>query len=91
MVSIHKIWKGRFDLHALTLSNYSFILTKYEAARTAIWNSCILGFGAATVGMFLCVVLVYVLIRTKLKGRIVLDFISSLPIGIPGLSLRWEY
>jgi iron(III) transport system permease protein len=85
MVSVHKIWKGQLDLHALTLSNYYFILTKYEAAKTAIWNSCVLGFGAATVGMLLCVVLVYVLIRTKLRGRVLLDFISSLPIGIPGI------
>lgn len=85
MVSVQKIWKGRFDLHSLTLSNYYFILTKYEAAKTAIWNSFVLGFVAATIGMLLCVVLVHVLVRTKLKGRIVIDFISSLPIGIPGI------
>jgi iron(III) transport system permease protein len=87
VVSVQKIWKGRLNFHNLTLGNYSFILTKYEAAKTAIWNSCILGFVAATIGMLLCIVLVYVLVRTKLKGRIVIDFVTSLPIGIPGIVL----
>ena len=87
VVSVQKIWKGRLNFYNLTLGNYSFILTKYEAAKTAIWNSLILGFVAATIGMLLCIVLVYVLVRTKLKGRIVIDFVTSLPIGIPGIVL----
>jgi len=85
IVSIHKIWKGKFDLYNLTLKNFTFILTQYEAAKSAVWNSLLLGFAGATVGMVICVILVYILVRTKIKGRVVLDFVTSLPIGIPGI------
>ena len=87
MVSLHKLWKGKFDFQNLTLDNFTFMLTEYDTARTAIWNSLILGFFGATVGMVLCVLMVYILVRTKMKGRGVLDFVSSLPIGIPGIVL----
>ncbi len=87
LVSLHKLWKGKFDFKALTLNNYSFILTQYETAKTAIWNSLTLGFFGATVGMILCLILVFLLVRTKLKGRGIVDYVSSFPIGIPGIVL----
>jgi len=85
IVSIHKLWKGKFELHSLTLNNFSFILTQYEVAKTAVWNSLILGFVGATVSIAVCMILVFILIRTKIRGRGVLDFVTSLPIGIPGI------
>lgn len=87
MVSLHKIWMGKFQFRSLTLENYSFILSKYPTATDAIWNSLILGFFGATAAMLLCVVVAYILVRTKMKSRIVLDVVSSLPIGIPGIVL----
>lgn len=87
IVAIHKIWKGKIDLYNLTLNNFIFVTTQYEAARSAIWNSLILGFVGATIGMLICVILVFILVRTKIKGRGVLDFVCSLPIGIPGIVL----
>ncbi|MFH0813240.1 MAG: iron ABC transporter permease [Pseudomonadota bacterium] len=87
MVSLHKLWRGWFDFHSLTFGNYTFILTQYSTAKNAIWNSLILGTFGATVGMILCVIVVFILVRTKVKGRIVLDFVTSLAIGIPGIIL----
>ncbi len=87
LVSLHKLWKGKFDFSGLTLNNFSFILSQYETAKTAIWNSLILGFFGATVGMILCVILVFILVRTQAKGRGVLDYIVSFPIGVPGIVL----
>lgn len=37
--------------------------------------------------MVLCLVVVFILVRTKIKARGLLDFVSSLPIGIPGIVL----
>lgn len=85
MVSIHKIWRGRFEWDNLTLDNFSFILTKYETAKDAIWNSLFLGFAGATISMILCLIIVFILTRTKNKFRGILEFVSSLPIGIPGI------
>lgn len=87
MVSIHKLWRGWFDFHNLTFGNFTFIVTQYTTAKNAIWNSLILGTFGATVGMILCVIVVFILVRTKVKGRIVLDFVTSLSIGIPGIIL----
>ena len=87
IVSIHKVWRGSFNFSELTLNNYIFLLTKYKPASNAIWNSLTLGFIGATVGMLLCVMVVFILIRTKMRGRDVLDFVSSLPIGFPGIVL----
>jgi iron(III) transport system permease protein len=60
-------------------------MTQYEAAKSAVWNSLILGFVGATIGMALCVVLGFILVRSKFRGRGVLDVVSSLPVGIPGI------
>lgn len=86
-VSLHKIWKGKFDLFHLTLDNYVFLWTKFEVARRAVWNSLILGFGGATASMVMCMVLVFIVVRMKTRGRGVIDFITSLPVGIPGIVL----
>lgn len=86
-VSLHKLWKGKLDFKSLTLDNYSFILTQYPTAKMAIWNSLTLGAVGATIGMLLCIVLVSILVRSKAKGRGALDFITSVPIGIPGIVL----
>ena len=85
LVSLHRLWTGAPDFHNLTLSNFTFLLTKYNITMTAIWNSLILGFFGATAAMSACVVLVFILVRTKMKGRSILDVITSLPLGIPGI------
>jgi iron(III) transport system permease protein len=85
MVSLHRLWEGSLNFHGLTFGNFTFILTQYSTAKNAIWNSLMLGTFGATAGMMLSVVVVYILIRTKMKGRVVLDFVSSLSIGIPGI------
>ena len=86
-VSVHKIWKGKIDIHNLTLNNFSFLMTEYDVARRAVWNSLTLGFVGATVSMALCMVLVFIIVRMKIRGRGVIDFITSLPVGIPGIVL----
>lgn len=85
IVAVHKIWKGKIELTNLTLNNFSFILTQYEAAKSAVWNSLTLGLIGATIGMAICVILGFILVRTKMRGRGILDFVCSLPVGIPGI------
>jgi iron(III) transport system permease protein len=82
------------SLSQLTLANYAFILTD-DLTRTAVFNSILLGLGAATIVVALTAVIAWVTVRTRLPGRGVLDFLAFVPITIPGIvlgiSLIWVY
>jgi iron(III) transport system permease protein len=82
------------SLSELTLSNYAFILTD-DLTRTAVFNSLLLGVGAATIVVALTAVIAWVTVRTRLPGRGLLDFLAFVPITIPGIvlgiSLIWVY
>ncbi|MFC1968081.1 ABC transporter permease [Chloroflexota bacterium] len=61
----------------------------------AIKNTLLLGLGVAIGGILLYTVLSYVVIKTKVRGRGTLDFITWLPWAVPGLVLAlgilWAY
>ncbi|MDP7386526.1 MAG: iron ABC transporter permease [Nitrospinota bacterium] len=61
----------------------------------AIKNSLILGFAGATLGVGLSTVVAYVIHRTRWRGRAFLDFLSLIPLAIPGaviaIGLLWAY
>lgn len=70
----------------MTLDNYATVFTM-PLASTALTNSLILGIGSATVVMALAAVVSWVVVRTKLPGRRVLDLLAFTPIVVPGLVL----
>jgi iron(III) transport system permease protein len=82
------------SLSELTLSNYAFIVND-DLTRTAVFNSILMGLGAATIVVALTAVIAWVTVRTRLPGRGVLDFLAFVPITIPGIvlgiSLIWVY
>jgi len=57
------------------------------AATRALRNSLLLGAGAATVVMALMAVAAWVVVRSGLRGRQLLDHIAFSPLAIPGLVL----
>lgn len=62
---------------------------------SSLKNTLLLSLGAATVGMILFFFISYIVVRSRFAGRKVLDFISWLPWGIPGLVMGlcflWAY
>ncbi len=56
-------------------------------------NTVLLGLGAATVGTFLYALISYLIVRTRLPGRRLIDVLSWLPWALPGilisLALLW--
>jgi len=70
----------------LTLDPYRFVLT-YPNLTRALWNSLLLAFGTATVVMLVTSVICWIVVKTKLPGRWLLDNIASLPMVFPGLVL----
>lgn len=77
-----------------TLRNYVFI---WDSASTisSFWNTLIVSGLGAAVGVFLGVLCCYFTIRLQPRGYRALDFITSLPFGVPGvvlgLGLLWAY
>jgi iron(III) transport system permease protein len=73
-------------LQNLTLDPYRFIFAYPNLTRT-IWNSFVLSFGSATIVMLVTSVICWIVVKTKLPGRWLIDGIASLPMVFPGLVL----
>jgi iron(III) transport system permease protein len=73
-------------LQNLTLDPYRFILSYPNLGRT-VWNSVVLSFGSATVVMLVTSVICWIVVKTKVRGRWLLDNVASLPMVFPGLVL----
>ena len=73
-------------LRSVTADAYRFVLTEPSIARAA-WNSVLLAVGCATVVMALTAVVAWVVVKSRLPGRRLLDQLSALPIALPGIVL----
>jgi iron(III) transport system permease protein len=70
----------------VSLDAYRTVLS-YPGFSTAVWNSLLLALGSATLVMLLTSVVCWIVVRTKLPGRWMLDNLASLPLVFPGLVL----
>ncbi len=73
-------------LKHLTLEPYRFILS-YPTLTQSVWNSLLLSIGSATVIMLVTSVICWIVVKTKLPGRWLLDNLASMPLVFPGLVL----
>lgn len=73
-----------FTWNNLSLDNYKFILFDYKLTKDAIWNSVTLGLGAALITMFAGVMISYVIVKMKVRGKGILEFLGMLPFSVPG-------
>ena len=83
------------------LSQAQFTLANYETAfslgpvRTAMVNSLMLGFGVASVGVLVMVILVWIIYRSQLWGRGSIEYLVMFPQAVPrlvfGLALLWAW
>jgi len=73
-------------LQNLTLDAYRFVFT-YPTLATSVWNSLLLAFGSATIIMLVTSVICWIVVKTKIPGRWLLDNLASLPMVFPGLVL----
>ena len=73
-------------LHNLSFDAYKFIWN-YPTLISAVGNSLWLAVGTATLVMLLTSVICWIVVKTKLPGRWLLDNLASLPMVFPGLVL----
>jgi iron(III) transport system permease protein len=72
------------SLSNMTLDNYAAVFDSTIVQRATV-NSLLLGLGSATAVMFVMAIIAWVVVRTRLRGRLILDNLAFLPLSIPGL------
>jgi iron(III) transport system permease protein len=70
----------------MSLDSYRAVLD-YPQFANAVWNSLVLAVGTATAVMLIAAVISWIVVRTRMPGRWLLDNVASLPLVFPGLVL----
>jgi len=73
-----------FSAENMTWDNFTHILFKWKLTRDAIWNSLYLSLLAAFVTMLAGVMISYVIVKMKVRGKWLLEFLGVLPFSVPG-------
>jgi len=73
-------------LRTLTLDPYRFVIAFPSIARATL-NSIVLAVATATAIMLVTSVVSWVVVRTRVRGRGLLDALASVPVAFPGLVL----
>ncbi len=73
-----------FTWENLSLNNYKFILFEHQLTKDAIFNSLSLGLLSALITMFAGVIISYVIVKMKVRGKGILEFLGMLPFSVPG-------
>jgi len=76
----------RATLSDMSLDSYRDVIHS-DLAVTAVRNSTVLGLGSATAVMLLMAIASWIVVRTRLPGRWMIDNVSFMPLAIPGLVL----
>ncbi len=81
-------------LSNLTFDWYTTLMSNPMAMR-GIFNSTVLGVTSGVAIILLALIIGWVIIRSRYRGRAALDFVAFLPLAIPGIalavSLMWLY
>lgn len=76
-----------FGWDNLTWANYRYVMFEYSLTQRATVNTLILAVSAATAGIVLGALVAYINLRLKVRGAKVLDYLSTIPLGLPGVVL----
>ena len=71
-------------LNNMTWDNFKYILFSWQLTRDAIWNSIYISLAAAIVTMLAGTMISYVIVKLKVRGKFILEFLGVLPFSLPG-------
>ncbi|MHC5004996.1 MAG: ABC transporter permease [Planctomycetota bacterium] len=89
-LSVSGQWYESVLPRAWTLDHYSNALG-HPLAVGSIRNSLLLASGAVVVDLVVGLMIGYLLVRSRLPGRGLLDALSMLPLAVPGLVMAFGY
>jgi iron(III) transport system permease protein len=90
LIASSRDWYATVLPRGFTLDNYRAALG-HELTVPAIANSLKFASISTVVDVFLGIAIAYVVVRTKLVGRQALDFLSMMPLAVPGIVLAFGY
>jgi len=90
LVAFSRDWYGTILPTGWTLDNFSAALG-HNLTLPSIQNSLKYAALATVVDLFLGIAIAYVVVRTRLPGRQILDSMAMLPLAVPGLVLAFGY
>jgi iron(III) transport system permease protein len=90
LVAFSRDWYGTVLPQDYTLDNFALALG-HDLTVPAIANSLKFASIATLIDLVLGIAIAYVVVRSKLAGRQILDFLAMLPLAVPGLVLAFGY
>jgi iron(III) transport system permease protein len=90
LIASSKDWYASVLPKGFTLDNYRAALG-HDLTVPAIANSLKFASVSTVIDVLLGVAIAYVVVRTRMAGRHVLDFMSMLPLAVPGIVLAFGY
>jgi iron(III) transport system permease protein len=90
LVAFSNDWYGTVLPQSYTLDNFKLALG-HDLTVPAIANSLRFASFSTLVDLGLGLAIAYVVVRSKVAGRQVLDFLAMLPLAVPGLVLAFGY
>lgn len=90
LVAFSSDWYATVLPRDLTLDNFATALG-HDLTVPAIANSLKYASISTVIDLVVGVALAYVIVRSKLAGRQILDFLAMLPLAVPGLVLAFGY
>jgi len=90
LVAFSNEWYGTVLPQHYTLENFSLALG-HDLTVPAIANSLKFASISTIIDLVLGIAIAYVVVRSKLAGRQILDFLAMMPLAVPGLVLAFGY
>jgi len=84
LTALTRAWGLLPSINNWTLDNFRYVLFDLDMSKRAIRNSFFLAVSASVITTFVGATIAYMVVKVKVKGSQVLDFISSIPYSIPG-------
>jgi iron(III) transport system permease protein len=95
LISFQPYLSFAFEPSSWTLDKYVEVLFNNALTARATINSLVLGIGGATLTILFSLVISYTILRTRMRARHILDYLASLPAGVPAVvfavALLWGY
>ena len=85
--SIRTLWTAEFHWNQFTLAHYYEVLFNYQPAQRAIVNSLFIASVGATATIMLSAFISFLSLRVRLPGSKLLDILTMIPLGFPGIVL----
>ena len=84
LVGSLKTYGINFTWENMSFTNLKYILFEWKMTKDAIWNSIYLSLSAAFVTMIVGVLISYTIVKMKVRGKFILEFLGVLPFSLPG-------